>query len=510
MPLKQSCREAAQRLNENMATDIALVNVPACSSRTLRSDYDYADAASFDPILWSYYKDNLQSWVPGAVLGGLAAFGFLFLFTWLLSLCCRRHYWKWELEVLPANWPAEGKQRSRSKCRSFSTLLIVVLWGGVVGLSAWGMVEGLSESSSTLSEFWEVVIQGRNQVLNVTSAVDAMLVDLDTISQGLGVLAGTGAGPDVTTATPAAPVQVGDDTVGAGPVFMRSVTTSAEPLLQQAAEVQRQVDEVVTQGRQALEQVEQDGLQGLNDFIKDGYDVSMKVEDTWRYVMLAVFFSLVILTATLATILVLHERAPRTGAFFTLTLWLATALLLFVGAGVLSAGYTVSGDMCLYGEQWTIRKAQRHLEQPDRAVLGLQYYFGGANLTAEDLALRVYGVDVDAVDGAANSAGPLLDYLASPEGQALTEQLPAASDARSWVEGLPTAIASASANLDAFQAAISRDAFAPLHDDAKEYVCCDLPDLLYGAWIAWTADGCAALLLATLLTARVMSLVVYG
>lgn len=66
----------------------------------------------------------------------------------------------------------------------------------------------------------------------------------------------------------------------------------------------------------------------------DYQSLSMQMQDTWRYVIIAVFFGVLILLCILASSAIGTGRAPRFGYACTLLLWLQTAVLMLAGAGM--------------------------------------------------------------------------------------------------------------------------------------------------------------------------------
>lgn len=496
-------------------TAVAVVNVPECSLVEVR-DWNAQEAADFNPTTWNWWKSEWQAWVPGAVLGGLAALGFLFFLSWLLALLCRTHFWKWELDMLPSSYPDEEKQRKTKRRERFIGWMTLIFWLGVVGLSTWGLVEAVTRTNTAVSDFWGIVVSGRQTVANATTLGGNALSDFGAVSEGLGVIAGGGAAEAAEAAAATAPNATdmgGGDSVSLGPVFIRSVPAVTSQVADQAAQLKSELNALLQEANEALSTVKVEGVQRLDDFIGDYQGPTQAVENTWRYVALAVFFGLLILAATAGTLLGLGGRWARTAAFFVLMLWLLTSLLMLLGAGLLGTGYHLTSGTCLYGEAWGQREAAARSSNATRADLALRYYLGSddtAQMTAEDIASQVYGLDLAAMNAALASVQPVLGWLDTSDGQDMVAQLPEGSSARTWVEGMPTALESGTDSLDAFVTAIGRDAFRPVYDEAKSFVCCDMADLLYNLWIAWTADGCAALVLAFLLSMRIRLLVVYS
>lgn len=93
----------AQSLLMSTANVVTGVWVPECAPVSL-ADFNNETAANFNPASWDFYQSNNSWWLPGVILGSLCAIGFLAFLGWLTALCCRRHYWKHQIEALPESW----------------------------------------------------------------------------------------------------------------------------------------------------------------------------------------------------------------------------------------------------------------------------------------------------------------------------------------------------------------------------------------------------------------------
>lgn len=184
-----------------------------------------------------------------------------------------------------------------------------------------------------------------------------------------------------------------------------SLVAVAASAMDVARRLQTRLPALIADGQLSVSRMQRDGVDRLATLRADYESVTMQVQDTWRYVAIAVFFGVLIILCLAAAWAVGTGNAPRFGYACTLLLWLQTAVLMLAGAGMmmvvehcrlsqvspglLAGTYSVSGDACLYSETYLLRQLQNigNATVRERAVLGLQYYTAVVNLT--DVQVRV-------------------------------------------------------------------------------------------------------------------------
>lgn len=86
--------------------------------------------------------------------------------------------------------------------------------------------------------------------------------------------------------------------------------------------------------------VQQQVLNRITNIINSAYDVTQSVQDTWRYVVIAVLFGITIVIAAVLLGLLIRMGWPKTASAIMALFWLDIAILMLVGVG---AGMPVRG-----------------------------------------------------------------------------------------------------------------------------------------------------------------------
>lgn len=448
-----------------MSTPLVVPKLPECSSHS-PSDASASGADHFAPASTAYYTDLItQSLIPGLVFGGLALLGAIFFFVWICVQCaCLRRRRKGDAEEVfivkteesqagPTAVSVDYNDAKSADCTASRPFLAVtVLFAlAVLGISVWGLVESIQQTSNTFSGFW-----------NIADGVEARVTDINST---LGDLFQTAAA-------------------------ISQVTGQAQNLV----DLKVVTDQIVG----TAEYVQHDVLEGIVlkniDSISDQYRApTLAVEDKWRFIPIAVIFGLTILLSALVGIMVWRMRFPKTTSLVLLLLWVDVALLMLLGAGLLSGAQVLSGDACLYAESFVMRRVDLMADGDGKEKVknALGYYFNvTADIPQNELISNLTGV----IPPGPISAGQYRDML-----QALAAG--AASDPSNPVLADITRLEGAVTRLEGL---VSRTSMDELYNATKEYLCCTLHDSAYNLFISWTVAGCLGFVLCLLCSIRVV------
>lgn len=155
----------------------------------------------------------------------------------------------------------------------------------------------------------------------------------------------------------------------------------------------------------------------------------------------------------------------------------------------------------------------------------MRFYMGGPGVQ-DKIAEELYNINVTAVKLVNQTIQPVRDWLQSPPGQAFINSFPNVTEEVAELRGLFAELRELRDNNTALEDAVEQSGFQTIYQvctgcavlsthhatcsqRGKTWACCGLHDTSYNLWIAWTATGCAGLLLCMLLTLKIMSLVTF-
>ncbi|PSC74601.1 zinc metalloprotease [Micractinium conductrix] len=482
------------------------------------------------------YEEVVPSLIPGIVFGLLALVGFLTFTIWMwvgfcitcckCCTCCQCCFWAprkapkdaaeareqfiEQKEVSSAVPELEAKQGKRGWLTwhnafwAFFGLLALA----VTGIAAWGLAESIVSTDSTASDFWQLVDDVQLRVEQTIGALEAVQTQAETLNNS-SALTLASSEPSVTLALrqvglPADAAKTVAGILGKIPVGIDAA----------ASGVQTAVD--------FLSESINDTIANIEDRFKPP---TLALENKWRFIPIAVLFGVLMVLAPATALAVWSMRYVKTTAFLVAWLWLAVALLMLLGTGLLNGVYVVSDDACLYAESFAIAYARSKVPSSrwgDLAVRAIKYYVGDEslplplpNLTPEQTAnlgflaflpsasqlpvaemyrvVQGIGSEAPKLAALANNA-TLNAAVAAQAGQPVADALSAVGNA---IEPLGEAVRNVTA-------VANRDFTAPLYRDFKEYLCCTLAFDAHDMWVAWTVAGGLGFGLALLASIRII------
>lgn len=353
-------------------------------------------------------------------------------------------------------------------------LLIVGLTLGVIGISVWGLVEGLKKTDGRVSTFWNLVGDGRTQVLSVSTDANLVVGNITAVASTLSIIS------NVLSLTP-----------GIRPA-LTAYGIDADQLQAEVNSANAGLSTVIASGRDVAASVQTQGLSVFNEITK-AQPESEKINGKYRIAALVVLFGLYAVIAIFVGGLGALGRTPRTTSAFLLLFWLLTGFILVLGAGIGLGAYHISKDTCLYAESYILRLASEKAGPTSTAQLAIRYYLGATSIPDSGVLQQVYGVNTTqlAVYRSQPQTASLLRALDSPTGDlALRTSVPPISESdRLTIEALPELLNTTASSIGTLQDALNRDSFYPLYVRAKGLICCDLTSIIFTLWLTWTIAG---------------------
>lgn len=182
--------------------------------------------------------------------------------------------------------------------------------------------------------------------------------------------------------------------------------------------------------------------------------------------------------------------------------------VVYAAAGGLNGAFHIGKDTCLYVETFALNLAIGDSSVSTKASTAMEYYFGQIDIPADDVPYQIYGINTTELYTAVNTpvAQIFLGFLDNAQGRAFIANTSTLNDTeKGLVVDLPSTINQLNASILALTAAVQVSAISPLYHQAKELACCQITDVLYKLWIAWTVTGAVSAVLAFVLTAHVIS-----
>jgi hypothetical protein len=352
--------------------------------------------------------------------------------------------------------------------------IMLLISAAVIGVSIWGLIRSINATDNTISGFWDLsddiegqAVRARNDVLALDSQLLELVRNLTVIESQIDPLENLASqlnlSPDVQAAIAELPTVL-------------AIVSSARGSVASALSV-----------------IENSVLKTIYDLNEDYRDSSLAFQNTWRYIPIAVTFGLTILATFLAALSTYTMKHPKTSSVMVSLLWFDIAVLMLLGAGMMSGVYELSGDTCLYTEAYVLRRAENTINDPDtrdRVVLGLNYYFGVVEIPDDDVVLALTGLPVNQVlEAITSDVGETLTNLtASPEANQLIS-IAVSQEATDAIQGAANLIQPIANTAEDLTDITLRSNIQPIYFSLKEYLCCELNDASYDIWIAWLVAG---------------------
>ncbi|GAB4813412.1 hypothetical protein N2152v2_000458 [Parachlorella kessleri] len=485
--------------------------------------------------------------VPGIVLGAISLVGFLLMLIWICVRFCRRRRLARAREQEPlmgGGGPGEQFLTSaggyspttpqlnvgrRRKASDVLTGLMVVVGLACLGIASWGMAESIRATDTVIVNFWDIV----HEIQNLTdfSAVQfqAISYSLTQIDSGL-----------VTLANQSQVVQPALESLAAQAGLDRGMVGQVIDAAQGEVQSGKLLDIATTLNDTSIKVLKKDIGQAIRDVLHLE-SPTMSIQDTWRYVVFAVLFGLVILFVILATAACFWMRFGRWASLLVSLVWLLSVVINLVGLGLLTGIQSVAEDACLYTESFIYRDVVTKINNKNvqkLVITGMDYYFNVTSLpgivndtvsaNVDVLACAMFTSSMtsedDMLDGV-QVGGALLGTLTAQNWtQALdlvqevnsTANAVLASPAVNTTLGLlPDSIEGAvrtllsgaggmlGSTLDLVKALL-RSNVGPLYRDFKRYLCCNVHTTARHVWIPWVVVGVLLIVYCLLASARVI------
>lgn len=490
-------------------------------------------AEDFNIDSWANYVNSLMvDLVPGIVLGAVAVVGFFTFLIWTCVRCRRRHRIRaareskqqakedarQHLQFLSSGGPSVPAPAPASRKLTAGKVLrwAMVLFGlATIGVSGWGLAQSIIASNDVILNFWDLVNQVQQLAADIEtelSGLGASMIQLSaTLGGALGALRSllnlVSSIPVLGTLIPVAKVEgwLGTDAQAA----LGTLNSTGQL-------IENQIVPVIND--QVLPTIQQ--IQDNN------YGWSMSIEDTWRFVVIAVLFGLLILMTALVTLACYSMRRGVVATVLVALLWLLIAIVLIFGLGLFNGARSVADDACLYSEELVYRRLNASLtgDTRDKVMGGVNYYLGRTPYLTNTSGLPlVVPLNGTTQCDAQLTAALLREILNVDVADAIVlvwgiaEDLPSLSGAISNVPLLPSTVTDPLANATALlqttlaQACnltlllVRENRVWPLYVSVKAYICCTLTSAIYDVWVPWTVAGVLSLVFALLASARIIT-----
>lgn len=529
--------------------------LPKCSTLKFE-DVNLQNAAAFDITDSSYLERLIPSVVPGLFFGILSLVPFIFWFLWLCMQCGQRWRFKRRAAAEQAQfltsreqqienasyWPADAPIHPMHERRDHAAFvykaILLTFALALVGISSWGMVESIALTSNTISEFWKIVNVVNEKVANAESELDLLGQQLLDLSSNVSVVSSKA--PEILTvfdtvvgwlnssdlaAVVAASSKKFNASTAIGSAlnsttrFLNSSTnvTAVRNRAETAVEALVGLPTIIDNIHLSIDS----GVALLGDtFRKIIKDIrhswerpTMAIENTWRFIPIAVVFGTTILFSVVIAVTFWSLRWYRASTVALLFFWLDISLLMFLGVGLLRSVYVVSSDACLYAEYSSMVLADRKVAatRRERVLSIFSYYYGLRAIPDAMVMDSLIGVPTyllhEFVSGPILPvASKVLEMGSLPQVQALLIQAglqgdacPGCIEALDHVTGL---LPNVSNTVWALEEQALTASIAPLYHQIKEYLCCTLSYSSSAIWLAWTCAGTIGFVLGVMCTAR--------
>lgn len=511
------------------------------------------------------YEEVVPSLIPGIVLGLLCLLGFVIFLIWMFVGCCigccrcckgRRgkgkgaaaHEDGTAAEQFIAGAAGQGEdgscaypdpslatarqQKARRPLLSWHNAFwafFLTLALASVGVAGWGMAESINLTDYTVSDFWALVDRSQSRVEGTIRTLERIQQGAEQLTAATAQLSDKAAEVSQSLQALAGP---------AGVILSGEKADFVSDVLAKSSEVVGKGSEFIDQGIAFLEEKINATIADIEDTFKPP---TMAIQNTWRFLPIAIIFGVFILLVVLTTWAVWCMSWPRTAALLVALLWFMVALLMLLGTGLMNGLYVVSDDACLFAETYVVNTALRqspNSEFGNKLVNVIQFYMGqDVSVTGEILVPKL-------ADAAGTAAGNAVDKAGDAALQALQVYLPpGANETVTKIYGFLLDISPAIGELSAlatngtlkqFVADATSEAVAnslsdtgvattllnnavselvelsnrtlviQIYRDAKVYVCCTLKENVNDLWVAWTVTGSLGIVLVLLASARIM------
>ena len=431
----------------------------------------------------------------------------------------------------------------RFRLRKALCVSIILMAAATVGVGSWGIYVSVESTEQAVPEFWNVFGQVQDiadRALGLLSQLGSVVTEteanLSTVIENRGEIQSLASSPAIQqvfgTANP-----------------LSQLVNELDPVMTVLRDIKQPIQEAANVSNGTF-------IAGFSEFREDFQPPTLAFQDTWRFVAIGVGFGLLILFALLSSALTVWARFPRLGSTCTILLWAMVALLMFLGAGVLSgvkvrrwlllqvlapasfpAHFStfplvhssiphltpcihlpfqyVTEDGCLYAESFVLNFATKQItgDVSEYAIKAINYYVdqSGTNEYVPGQALTQI-VDPLAAQLLALSQQPAVDSVIKSLPTALQSPLlqadtTASVETKAALEGLASQIPVLQQLLLDVDRTASRSNVNPLFVSTKEYLCCSLSSDISDLFDAWVATGVLSLVLVILTTIRLVTFV---
>eukprot|EP00887_Chlorella_sp_A99_P007209 scaffold2.g7209.t1 len=460
---------------------------------------DVDSAEAFDLGDSHYYTKLLPNVIAGIVFGTLGVLGFVFFTAFT---CVQSHAHRLRHAASPTAAPpyavapppptAQRGWRSRGRLLK-ATLLLFGL--ACCGICVWGAVLSYQDTDSIVSDFWSVVGSIEDTLIRrAKSDVEKFDAAVANVTSGLQVWANQ--------------TNLVTELLASQGYNSTALAKLGDVVKEMPSRLQSFADELVLAlqttyhiATNARTQIGTTLYKGVQDMISSFEPPSMAFEERWRFIPILGLFIIGAVVSLAVPAVAWTMHLAKTASLLAALLWLNTALLMLLGAGLLNGVYTVSGDACFYAETYALKLAGHKIsDSRKRAVVtnALLYYFGGTNYSDTEVVQGITGLDVPGVLRVLDQI-PLSNIstalmTAIRENERAVALLPPQNVAS--LEGMGAGLENA---VDAGEG--SRPCSEGRRRGHRIMFRCMPQDL----WIAWTVAGCFLFVLSLLLTVRVVS-----
>lgn len=374
-------------------------------------------------------------------------------------------------------------------------ILFFALCLATLGVCGWGLGESVKSTRTQISTFWDIVddVQGRIEVVvtdlhNVETTIQSAVPGIEVVSSL--------SAQSIIALSEAAGQALTDSEVSTVQTVLGQVTSAAPRALQQ-------IDTVANM-------LQDDILDTISDIEDDARPVTMKIQNTYRYIVFAVIFGVSMLVVLLLMVLLPTMRYYKTAAFVVAVSWIFTALLMFFGVSLLHGTYEFSNDACLYAETYVYNRAMDGIDDSNERAMfrrAFWYYTGTVdysnttffdNITDSSVGMQqiIYTLEQEPFP-------TLLEVLNSVPEETVASLIGA--DEAASIAALPNAVIQLLGNATSALSMMQSASITPLLHRAKRLICCDISNSVHNTWVAWTVSASLLFVICIFGTARVIS-----
>lgn len=395
---------------------------------------------------------------------------------------------------------------------------IILMTAATVGASAWGIYASVKHTDNLVPGFWDVYGQVQDTANNVYGLLSRLVDTVESAEISLNVLVKNNAEIAALASGPLSAALIN----ATGSVGTAGTLTSVVDQLEPVSEILESVRQPLQEAANVSNETFVQGLKGFRDDIEPSTYV---FQNTGRFIAIGVAFGLVILFAILAAALTIWTRWPRLGATSCILLWFMDALLMLLGVGLLNSIKYITEDGCLYAESFVVNLATERVpgDATQYALRAIDYYVDqsasteyipGQALTqiVSPVAAQLLTISEDPeVQAFLNQIPIILQALGTPTNSTtvLAPFVPSVSvsispETTSALQNLGSQIPDLRDLLSDIDETASRHNVLNLYTSAKAYLCCTLSGDLSDLYVAWVITGVLALVLAILVTWRLV------